>query len=348
MKRITVLIVDDSALIREMLCEIFAAVPDIEVVGTAFDPMDAREKIKQLNPDVLTLDIEMPKMDGLSFLEKIMALRPMPVVMSSSLTQKGAEASVRALEIGAIECVGKPTSNTPEALQIYADDICAKVRIAAGANVAAGRQRSRPVAATRITTSHRLSIHAPKIIAIGASTGGVETLTEIMTVLPAGCPPIVITQHMPPVFTASFANRLSGSCAFPIHEAADGMVLKAGMACIAPGGKHLKIVRKMAGFVCQVIDGPAVNNHRPSIDVTFDSLTEIAAADTLGIILTGMGKDGAAGLLRLRQAGAHTIGQDEKSCIVYGMPQVAFKMGAVEEVLPLSSIASTIVRRCFQ
>lgn len=347
MKKINVLIVDDSALIQQLLRGIFAETQDINVVGAASDALEARELIKQLSPDVVTLDIEMPKMDGLSFLEKIMTLRPMPVVMSSSLTQKGAEASVRALELGAVDCVGKPTQNSPEAMQAYANEICEKVRVAGGARVVAPRARPAAPTPRPSAPARPLSRHAPRLIAIGASTGGVETLIEILSQLPPGCPPIAITQHMPPVFTASFSKRLTGFCAFPFHEASEGMLLKTGMGVVAPGGKQMKIVRKSSGFACHVFDAPPVNNHRPSIDVMFDSIAEIAGPETLGIILTGMGKDGAEGLLRLRQAGAHTIGQDEKTCVVYGMPQAAAKIGAVTEVLPLPRIAEAIAGRCF-
>ncbi len=346
MKPITVLIVDDSAFIRQMLMEMLSADPEIKVVATAFDPFDAREKIKEFNPDVLTLDVEMPKMDGLTFLEKIMSLRPMPVIMISTLTGKGTDVAIQALQIGAVECIGKPVENTPVALQRFSDELCATVKKAAATRANLNRVRSKPIRQVN-NAVRRISPKAPKLIVIGASTGGVETLTEILPYLPNNCPPIVITQHMPPVFTASFAKRLSTLCSFPIYEAAEGMVLKAGMACIAAGGTQLRIIRMASGLTCRVTDDPPVNNHKPSVDVTFDSVVEAVGENTLGIILTGMGKDGAEGLLRLRQAGAHTIGQNEATCVVYGMPHAAYNIGAVAEVLPLPAIADAIIKRCF-
>ncbi len=347
MKPITVLIVDDSAFIRQMLAEMLSDDPEIKVIGTACDPFDAREKIKQLNPDVLTLDVEMPKMDGITFLEKIMGLRPMPVIMISTLTGHGTDIAIRALQIGAVECIGKPVENTPEILQNFSDELCATVKKAAAARSNLNRVRnSKPVRQVG-KAARQLLVKAPKLIAIGASTGGVETLTEILPYLPANCPPIVITQHMPPVFTASFAKRLSTLCQFPIYEAVEGMLLKNGMACIAAGGTQLRIIRKASGLVCKVTDDAPVNNHKPSVDVTFDSIVEAVEENALAVILTGMGKDGAEGLLRLKQAGAHTIGQNESTCIVYGMPQVAYKIGAVSEVLPLPAIADAIIKRCF-
>jgi two-component system, chemotaxis family, protein-glutamate methylesterase/glutaminase len=347
MKPITVLIVDDSAFIRQMLTEMLSVDSEIKVVATAFDPFDAREKIKEFNPDVLTLDVEMPKMDGITFLEKIMSLRPMPVIMISTLTGKGTDIAIQALQIGAVECIGKPVENTPEALKNFSDELCATVKKAAAARHNLNRVRSSKPVRQVNSVARKLSAKAPKLIAIGASTGGVETLTEILPYLPNNCPPIVITQHMPPVFTASFAKRLSTLCSFPIYEATEGMILKVGMACIAAGGSQLKIVRRADNLVCRITDEPPVNNHKPSVDVTFNSIVETVGAETLGIILTGMGKDGAEGLFRLRQAGAHTIGQNEATCVVYGMPQAAYKIGAVEEVLALPAIADAIIKRCF-
>lgn len=346
MKPITVLIVDDSAFIRQMLGEMLNADPEIKVVATACDPYDAREKIKRFNPDVLTLDVEMPKMDGLTFLEKIMSLRPMPVIMISTLSGRGTDVAIHALQIGAVECIGKPVENTDEALGSFAGELCATVKRAVATRYNIGRMRSKPVSPAG-DIARKISPHAPKLIAIGASTGGVETLTDILPHLPAGCPPIVIVQHMPAVFTASFAGRISSMCKFPVYEASGGMVLKMGMACIAAGGTHLKIARKTGGLICRVTDGPPVNNHKPSIDVTFDSILETVGENVLAIILTGMGKDGAEGLLRLRKNGAHTIGQNEATCVVYGMPQVAYNIGAVAEVLPLPAIPAAIIKRCF-
>ncbi len=348
MKPITVLIVDDSAFIRQMLMEMLSSDKEIKVIGMASDPFEAREKIKELNPDVLTLDVEMPKMDGLTFLEKIMSLRPMPVIMVSTLSGKGTDVAIRALQIGAVECIAKPVETTPEGLEKFSLELCTTVKNAAAArsNIANTRSKRHERPLTQIA-ARRISPKAPKLIAIGASTGGVETISEILPYLPCNCPPIVITQHMPPVFTASFARRISSLCQFPVYEAADGMILKAGMACIAAGGTQLKIVQRAGGLVCKVTDDKPVNNHKPSVDFTFDSIVEAVGADTLAIILTGMGKDGAEGLLRLRKAGAYTIGQNEATCVVYGMPQAAFNIGAVIEVLPLPAISDAIIRKCF-
>jgi len=347
MRPVSVLIVDDSAFIRQMLNEMLASDPSIKVIGTASDPLEAREKIKQLNPDVLTLDVEMPKMDGLTFLEKIMSLRPMPVIMISTLSGKGTDVAIRALQIGAVECIAKPLQNTEAALAEFSRELCYKVKQAAGARVNSRTISPQPVTSNGRDKVRRLLPSAPKLIAIGASTGGVETLTEILPHLPANCPPIVITQHMPPVFTASFANRISAMCAFPVYEAAQGMELKNGMACIAAGATHLKIIYKAGKLTCKVTDGPPINNHKPSVDVMFDSVVEELGDNALGIILTGMGKDGADGLLRLKEVGAHTIGQNEATCVVYGMPQAAYKVGAVAEVLALPAIPAAIIKRCF-
>lgn len=345
MKKISVLIVDDSALIRQMLSSMLSADPGIEVLDTASDPYDAREKIKKLNPDVLTLDIEMPKMDGLSFLEKIMTLRPIPVIMVSTLTGKGTEAAIAALQIGAVECLAKPSAHSPSELNAFAQELCAKVRMAASAKLRP--QSSTKPAHAALTGALLPAPRAPKLIAIGSSTGGVEALTAVLPHLSAKCPPIVITQHMPPVFTASFAKRLDGICAMEVREAADRVPLLSGLACIAPGGKHLEVTRSGTQFFCKITDAPPVSSHKPSVDVLFKSVAEVAGAQALGIILTGMGKDGAEGLLKLRQAGAETIGQDKESCVVYGMPAAAYNIGAVAEVLPLTSIADAIHRKCF-
>lgn len=349
MKPISVLIVDDSAFIRQMLEKILSESDEFQVVGTASDPFEAREKIKKLNPDVLTLDVEMPKMDGITFLEKIMNLRPMPVIMVSTLTDKGTDIAIRALQIGAVECIAKPADRSTNCIEKFADDLRDIVRkaVASRNNISRARGKSTSVIVNSNRQARNLCAKAPKIIAIGASTGGVETLSEILPYLPENCPPLVITQHMPPVFTASFARRISGLCRFPVYEAEEGMELKQGMACIAAGGKHLKIINKGTKFFCKLTDELPVNNHKPSVDVTFRSVAEAAGDSVLGIILTGMGKDGAEGLLALRKAGSHTIGQNEASCVVYGMPQAAYNIGAVEEVLPLTSIPDAITRRCF-
>jgi two-component system chemotaxis response regulator CheB len=342
--RTTVLIVDDSAVMRELLSELLRPYPDIEVVGSACDPYEAREKIKDLSPDVLTLDVEMPRMDGLAFLEKIMTLRPMPVIMVSTLTGKGTDTAIAALQLGAVDCLAKPTMHNEAQLKAFSIALIEKIRIAAAAKVSPRKAVSaRPPAPKRGNPS----MHAPKIIAIGASTGGVEALTEVLTHLPKNTPPIAVTQHMPPVFTASFAARLNGLCALEVTEAADGQVIKAGQAVIAAGGKHLEIVRAGGEWRCTLGDAPPVSSHKPSVDVLFGSVATHAGAGALGVILTGMGRDGASGLLAMRQAGAHTIGQDEASAIVYGMPRTAFEIGAVAEVCALNDIANAIKGRCF-
>ena len=343
-KKIRVLVVDDSAVIRQLLTDLLTAQPDIEVVGTAFDPFDAREKIKSLSPDVLTLDVEMPKMDGLSFLEKIMTLRPMPVIMVSTLTGKGTETAIAALQKGAVDCLAKPNAQTDEELVLFSAELSGKIRVAATARVHAKRATK-----TISVRTGNLSIksQSPKLIAIGASTGGVEALTEVLSHIPPEIPPIIITQHMPPVFTASFAKRLSTFCNIGVQEAADRMPLKPGVALIAPGGMQLEVVRAGSGWTCRVTDKPPVNNHKPSVDVLFDSVADQAGQEALGVILTGMGKDGARGLLNMRNCGAHTIGQDEASSTVYGMPRTAYEIGAVAEVHTLTDIADAIKERCF-
>ncbi len=347
-KKITVLIVDDSALIRQMFSEILSSEPDIEVVDTASDPFDAREKIKLLNPDVLTLDIEMPRMDGLSFLEKIMALRPMPVVMVSTLAQKGADATIRALELGAFDYVAKPVSNhTRDTIGELKDDLVAKVRAAAQANITS-RNVTRSASATPsiipFNPSHGKNKH---IIAIGASTGGVEALRDFLVRLPANCPPIVITQHMPESFTKSFAARLNNVSEITVVEAANHDRLRDGHAYIAPGGsRHLKIVKLAGEYVCKLEEGATVSSHRPSVDVLFHSVAEAVGAKAVGVILTGMGKDGAEGMKAMRDKGAYNIGQNQASCVVYGMPQVAHKLGATHVELPLSEIAAAVLNFC--
>lgn len=346
-KKIKVLVVDDSALIRNMLNALIGAQDDMEVVGNAEDPYEAREKIKTLNPDVLTLDVEMPKMDGLTFLEKIMTLRPMPVIMVSTLTGKGTDAAIAALQFGAVECIAKPLVHSDAELHIFTRELCDKIRMASIARIRA--HRSTNAAPALQFEAMKLSRNAPKLIAIGASTGGVEALTEVLTKLPAKMPPIMITQHMPKGFTASFANRLSTLCQINVIEASDKMKLVAGAALIAPGGLQMEVATDTSGqFICKITDTPPVSGHKPSVDVLFDSVAKLAPANAIGVILTGMGKDGARGLLHMKQAGLHTIGQDEASCVVYGMPKVATEMGALVEVKPLSQISNVLKERCFQ
>lgn len=338
---IRVLVVDDSALIRQLLTELLSADPGIEVVGTAGDPLVAREKIKALSPDVLTLDIEMPKMDGLSFLEKLMALRPMPVVVVSTLTQKGTDAALRALELGAIDYVAKPLIDIRSGMTALGEELVAKVRAAAAARPRARAMRA--VASVPLQVDARLST-AGRIVAVGASTGGVETLQQLLLQMPATAPAIVITQHMPAGFTTSFARRLDQQCAMTVVEATDGRRILPGQIYIAPGARHLEVTRTGAHYACRLHDGPAVSGHRPSVDVLFQSVATAAGANAMGIILTGMGKDGANGLLAMRRAGARTLGQTEASCVVYGMPKAAMQIGAVEQELTVDQLAREIVR----
>ncbi len=340
MKKIKVLIIDDSALVRQMLTEILQSDPEIIVVDTAIDPLVARQKIKLHNPDVLTLDIEMPRMDGLQFLEKLMALRPMPVVMLSSLTQKGAEIALRALDMGAVDYVAKPTKQLSEQFVGLREEIIAKVKAAASAKV--GQYFLQGGVPVPKPSQGRHYSSTEKLIAIGASTGGVEAVGTVLRQMPADCPAIVITQHMPAQFTASFANRLNGSCQLTVAEAEDGMRLLPGHAYIAPGGFQLEIVRSGANFVCRVGSSERVSGHSPSVDVLFHSVARSAGPNAVGVILTGMGRDGAEGLLAMRQANAHTLGQDS-AAMVYGMPKAAFELGAVEEQVPLLAMAARVL-----
>lgn len=346
MKPITVLIVDDSALIRKLFREMLSQEPDIEVVGTAVDAQDARALIKQLNPQVLTLDIEMPGMDGLSFLEKVMSLRPMPVIMVSTLTQKGAGETIRALETGAVDYISKPLgTQTTNTLGSLREELAAKVRAAAQANVAP-RGADAPGAPKPLRFAP--SATCPKVIAIGSSTGGVEALRDIFLQLPANSPPLVMTQHMPEQFTPSFAARLNTLSQVQVAEAYDGAVLKSGQAWLAPGSRHVRVVREGRELVCRLSDGPPVSGHRPSVDVLFDSVAEAVGAQAVGVILTGMGKDGAQGMLKMRQAGAYTVGQSQNSCVVYGMPKAAMALGGVVSELPLADIAAHLLQYCEQ
>ncbi len=341
--RIRVLVVDDSALMRQMLTAILSSDPGIEVVGTAPDPIVAREKIKALNPDVLTLDVEMPRMDGLAFLEKLMTLRPMPVVMVSSLTERGAEVTLRAMELGAVDIFCKPSD--AGGLQAHAKELTDKVRAAAGARVRALSDRPRPAGAPKlsVTTIYKST---DRLVAIGSSTGGVEALRDIILALPPDAPPVVCTQHIPPKFSASFAERLNGLAAVRVKEAMDGDRVVAGHVFIAPGDRHLEVRRSGAALVLHTHDGPLVTGHKPSVDVLFHSVADACGSKAVGVILTGMGRDGADGLLAMRRAGASTIGQDEGSCVVYGMPKSARELGAVEKEIPLSRIAEEILRLC--
>ncbi len=334
MAKIRVLVVDDSATMRGLITAALNRDPDIEVVGAAGDPFEARGMIKALNPDVVTLDIEMPNMNGIEFLEKIMRLRPMPVVMVSSLTQAGAEMTLRALELGAVDCVAKPTlaTNTADAL----NEVAIKVKSAARASV-------RTKADDKPQARRKDYMPSGDIVAIGSSTGGVEALLSILSLFPETGPPTVITQHMPATFTASFAARLDRASGAKVQEAVDGALLEPGKVYVAPGGAtHLEIVRS-AGLRCRLTQGDPVSGHRPSVDVLFNSVAQAVGEKAVGVILTGMGRDGAQGLLAMRKAGARTLGQDEQSCVVYGMPRTAFELGAVEKQVSLSSIGQTIL-----
>jgi two-component system chemotaxis response regulator CheB len=332
-----VLVVDDSPTMRGLISAVLNADPDIDVIGQAGDAMEARNAIKQLDPDVVTLDIEMPNMNGLEFLDKIMKLRPMPVIMVSTLTHRGAEASLMALEIGAFDCVGKPQPGDVRPFGDLAD----KVKAAARAQRRTARRDPPPAAVDSPAANFK---PGRKIIAIGSSTGGVEALITVLQKFPPNCPPTVITQHMPPTFTKSFADRLNRLCAPVVEEATDGARLEIGKIYLAPGGeRHLQVVHPHAP-ACRLLDHDPVNGHRPSVDVLFDSVAELAGRNAVGVILTGMGRDGASGLLKMRDAGARTIGQNEKTCVVYGMPRVAFELGAVENQFPLSSIGEEILK----
>jgi two-component system, chemotaxis family, protein-glutamate methylesterase/glutaminase len=343
-KKIRVLVVDDSALIRGVLTDILSSDPAIEVVGVAPDPYVARDKIKTLNPDVLTLDVEMPKMDGLTFLQKLMAGHPMPVVMISSLTEQGAATTLQALESGAVDFVTKPSVDIQNGIEDLAQQITSKVKIAAQANV---KKRTPPVdCADRIKALAAQSAMlktTDTIIAIGASTGGTEALRELLEVLPPNTPPIVMTQHMPEQFTKSFANRLNELCQIGVKEAKEGDSVIPGQALLAPGNYHMELRRSGARYYVSLNQQPPVNRHRPSVDVMFRSVARYAGGNSLGVILTGMGNDGAAGMLEMKQAGAMNFAQDEASCVVFGMPKEAIKAGGVDKILPLSEIPGALL-----
>jgi len=343
MKKIRVLCVDDSALVRGLMTEIINSHDDMEVVAVAPDPLVARELIKQHNPDVLTLDVEMPRMDGLDFLEKLMRLRPMPVVMVSSLTERGGETTLRALELGAIDFVTKPKLGIRHGMLEYAELIADKIR-------AAARARLRPVSAA-MQAAPPVRLRSPfasseKLVMVGASTGGTEAIREVLRPLPPDSPAILVTQHMPAGFTRSFAQRLDALCAVTVREAAHGERVLPGHVYLAPGGDtHMKLGRSGANYVNELEASEPVNRHRPSVDVLFRSAAEAAGANAIGVILTGMGRDGAAGLLAMRQAGAHTLAQDEASCVVFGMPREAIALGAADEVVPLAAMSERILTR---
>ena len=338
MAKIRVLVIDDSALIRQMLTEILNSRDDIEVVGSAEDPLVAREKIKQLSPDVLTLDIEMPKMTGLQFLKNLMRLRPMPVVMVSTLTERGAPETLEALELGAVDYICKPKAKTETKLRIFADDLVDKVRMAATARVQPFQEKKAPQAIVPITGAFQ------RIIAVGASTGGTEAIKTLLSTVPSNCPPILITQHIPKVFSTSFAERLNRCLEMEVFEAQEGMIIRPGCVYIAPGDFHLTIATSGAKKVCRIIQTEKVNRHRPAVDVMFNSILDSYGSKVVAVMLTGMGADGANGMLRLKQAGAITYAQDQATSVVWGMPQAAFNIGAVDEVLPLQNISQQMLK----
>ncbi len=350
MSKIKVVVVDDSALVRSLLAEIINRQPDMACIGTANDPLQAREMIRELNPDVITLDVEMPKMDGLEFLSRLMRLRPMPVVMVSTLTEQGADITMRALEMGAVDFVAKPRIGVSSGLRELGDEIVEKIRIAAKAHV---RKLAAPAPAPAGTTAAgapaaprpigRLSTE--KVICIGASTGGTEAIKEILIRMPADSPAIVITQHMPPGFTTSFAARLDGLCRISVSEARDGDRILPGHAYIAPGGKQFRIDRSGANYVAVVEDTPPVNRHKPSVEVLFKAAAKVLGPNAYGVMLTGMGADGATAMKEMKDAGSYNYVQDEASCVVFGMPKMAIQAGAADEVLPLLQIADALTER---
>lgn len=357
MAKITVLVIDDSALVRKLLSEVLNSDPDIEVIGTAIDPFQAREKIKKLKPDVLTLDVEMPKMDGVTFLKNIMRLHPMPVVMVSTLTEQGAQVTLESLEIGAVDFVAKPKIDLSNTLVDYRDEIIEKVKTAATVNINAlgSEHHTLPEVPDKLTADAILAKRPPssipshlkttdKIIAIGSSTGGTEAIKDVLSRLPANCPGIVITQHIPATFSGPFAARVNGVSALEVCEAEDGQQILPGHAYIAPGDKHLIVERSGARFYCKLNDGPAVSRHKPSVDVLFRSVAQNVGANAIGVMLTGMGDDGAKGMLEMKDAGAFNFVQDEKSCVVWGMPMQAMKNGAAELEVPLNKIAEKLMK----
>jgi len=345
-KKISVIIVDDAALVRALLSEILNSDPRIRVVGVAADPYEARELIKAKQPDVMTLDIEMPKMNGIAFLKNIMRLRPMPVVMVSTLTQAGAPATLEALSLGAVDFVAKPLSKGDAGLVEYRDILINKVIAAASANLAGFDHKAKKLTSA-IPPSHQ-HLKSKFLCVIGASTGGTEAIKDVLMQMPEEAPPIMITQHIPAAFSTSFAQRLDSCCRIKVLEAAQNMPIKAGHAYLAPGDDHLRVTKSSYGLVCKLDKGPAVNRHRPSVEVLFHSAMEVMGANCVGVLLTGMGADGSQALLDMRESGCATIAQDEATSVVWGMPGVAVKLGGAEKVLALDKIATAILRHSYE
>ncbi|UCV09362.1 protein-glutamate methylesterase/protein-glutamine glutaminase [Dechloromonas denitrificans] len=354
--KIKVMIVDDSALVRQVVTQAISKDPTIEVIATAQDPVYALEKMKARWPDVLVLDIEMPRMDGLTFLKKIMAEHPTPVIICSSLAERGAQVSMEALAAGAVCIITKPKMDLKSFLQDSTNDILSAIKAAARANIGALRRQTMhpstpgippriPVEAV-LPSSHRgatMYSTTDKLVAIGTSTGGTQALEAVLTRLPAVCTGIVIVQHMPEKFTAMFASRLNGLCQLEVCEARDGDRVRSGLALIAPGGRHMMVKRSGAQYYVEVKDGPLVNRHKPSVDVLFRSVAQVAGKNALGIIMTGMGDDGARGLKEMRESGASTIAEDESTCVVFGMPKEAIKLDAADRIIPLDQIPHEII-----
>ena len=345
MKKIKVLIIDDSALIRNLLGEILGSCDDIQVVGAAEDPYDARDQIKRLNPDVLTLDIEMPRMNGLTFLKNLMRLRPMPVIMISTLTEEGAPATLEALELGAIDFIPKPKVNVAQEMSKYAENLYRKIRTAAGS---VPRPLPDPQiqaqSHVRVATPEKVSFAHNALIAIGASTGGTEAIKEVITRFPAHFPPVVIAQHIPPIFSSSYAMRMDKACQMKVFEAEHDQKIEKGCIYIAPGNDHLTVKKVGREMFCQLSRSAPVNRHRPSVELLFNSVAEQIHKNAIGIILTGMGSDGAQGLLNMRNAGSKTIAQDQQTSVVWGMPKAAVDLEAADKILPLFNIADVAMR----
>ena len=343
MTKIKVVIVDDSALIRSVMTEIVNSQPDMEVVGVAPDPLVARDLIKRTNPDVLTLDVEMPKMDGLDFLEKLMRLRPMPVLMVSSLTERGSEITMRALELGAVDFVTKPKISIQSGMREYTELIADKIRATSRARVKARTLQAPAAGATQLPQLRSPLTSSEKLIIIGASTGGTEAIREFLMQMPSDCPGILIAQHMPEGFTTSFARRLDSLCKISVVESAGNERVLPGHAYIAPGHSHLLLARSGANYMTKIEQSEPVNRHRPSVDVLFRSAAQAAGKNAVGVILTGMGKDGAQGMLEMKNAGAYNFAQDEASCVVFGMPREAIAIGAAHEVAALSALPGLVL-----